>query len=178
MVQCSYYVHAYFLKICITIIRFWFKVLFLQFNPPLNLPKPPNTTKLPILCLLQIKPDERVLITDRGLLIRWLQRGDAGSYFCTSQEHRFTRNLLHVSLHVLDRGQINAHQPAIKESSENPAVSEPRQRYKDYLRMLSGPARSLDEYCETMWHREKKQKQKGKWKHVQELRKNRNRRHH
>nr|Q9W6G6.1 RecName: Full=Semaphorin-3D; AltName: Full=Semaphorin-2; AltName: Full=Semaphorin-Z2; Short=Sema Z2; Flags: Precursor [Danio rerio]AAD21310.1 secreted class III semaphorin [Danio rerio] len=126
----------------------------------------------------EIKPDERVLITDRGLLIRWLQRGDAGSYFCTSQEHRFTRTLLHVSLHILDRGQINAHQPAIRESSENPAVTEPRQRYKDYLRMLSGPARSLDEYCETMWHREKKQKQKGKWKHVQELRKSRNRRHH
>ncbi len=48
--------------------------------------------------LLQIKPDERVLITERGLLIRWLQHSDAGSYFCTSQEHSFTRTLLHLSL--------------------------------------------------------------------------------
>lgn len=128
--------------------------------------------------LLQIKPDERVLITERGLLIRWLQRSDAGSYFCTSQEHRFTRTLLHLSLHVLDHGQIQAHQPATRESSDNPPVTEPRQRYKDYLRMLSVPVRSLDEYCETLWHKEKKQKQKGKWKHVQELRKSRNRRHH
>ncbi len=128
--------------------------------------------------LLQIKPDERVLITERGLLIRWLQHSDAGSYFCTSQEHSFTRTLLHLSLHVLDRGQIQAHQPATRESSENPSMTEPRQLYKDYLRMLSGPVRSLDEYCETLWLKEKKQKQKGKWKHVQELRKSRNRRHH
>lgn len=128
--------------------------------------------------LLQIKLDERVLITERGLLIRWLQRSDAGWYFCTSQEHSFTRTLLHLSLHVLDRGQIQARQPAIRESSENPSVTEVRQRYKDYLGMLNGPTRSLDEYCETLWLKEKKQKQKGKWKHVQELRKSRNRRHH
>ncbi|XP_050991609.1 semaphorin-3D [Labeo rohita] len=126
----------------------------------------------------EIKLDERVLITERGLLIRWLQRSDAGWYFCTSQEHSFTRTLLHLSLHVLERGQIQARQPAIRESSENPSVTEVRQRYKDYLGMLNGPTRSLDEYCETLWLKEKKQKQKGKWKHVQELRKSRNRRHH
>ncbi|KAL0167708.1 hypothetical protein M9458_035930, partial [Cirrhinus mrigala] len=53
-----------------------------------------------------------------------------------------------------------------------------KSRYKDYLGMLNGPVRSLDEYCEALWLKEKKQKQKGKWKHVQELRKSRNRRHH
>ncbi|XP_056622365.1 semaphorin-3D isoform X1 [Triplophysa dalaica] len=123
----------------------------------------------------EIKPDERMIVTERGLLIRWLQRGDAGSYFCTSQEHSFTRTLLQVSLHVLERGQIQGHS-GLQGSSENPA--EQRQLYKDYLRVLSGSARSIDEYCETLWHREKKQKQKGKWKHTQEFRKNRNRRHH
>lgn len=127
---------------------------------------------------LQIKPDERVIVTERGLLIRWLQRGDAGSYFCTSQEHSFIRTLLQVSLHVLERGQIHGHSGA-QGSPENPA--EQRQLYKDYLRVLSGSARSIDEYCETLWNREKKQKQqkqKGKWKHAQEFRKSRNRRHH
>ncbi|XP_051580550.1 semaphorin-3D isoform X2 [Myxocyprinus asiaticus] len=131
----------------------------------------------------EIKPDDRVVVTERGLLIRWLQRSDAGSYFCTSQEHSFTRTLLHLSLHILERGQIHGHPTVSQVSSENPIVTEitaaePRQRYKDYFRLLSGPARSLDEYCETLWHREKKQKQKGKWKHVQEFRKSRNRRHH
>ncbi|XP_051952755.1 semaphorin-3D-like isoform X3 [Xyrauchen texanus] len=127
----------------------------------------------------EIKPDDRVVEAERGLLIRRLQRSDAGSYFCTSQEHSFTRTLLHLSLHVLERGQIQGLPSVSQASSENPIVTaEPRQRYKDYLRALSGPARSLDEYCETLWHREKKQKQKGKWKHVQEFRKNRNRRHH
>ncbi|TRZ01202.1 hypothetical protein DNTS_026102 [Danionella cerebrum] len=126
----------------------------------------------------EIKSNDRVLITERGLLIRWLQQSDAGSYFCSSQEHSFTRTLLQVSLHVLESGQINTHLPTVRESSESLAGNEPRQRYKDYLRLLSGPARSVDEYCETVWHREKKQKQRGKWKHVQELRKSRNRRHH
>uniref|UniRef100_A0AAR2KW06 Sema domain-containing protein n=1 Tax=Pygocentrus nattereri TaxID=42514 RepID=A0AAR2KW06_PYGNA len=129
----------------------------------------------------EIKPDERVLVTERGLLIRWLLRSDAGSYFCTSQEHSFTRTLLNLSLRVLERGQLHGQQVDSRGPLENPTVvavmaSESRQRYKDYLRVLSAP--SLDEYCDTLWHREKKQRQKGKWKHIQELRKNRNRRHH
>uniref|UniRef100_A0AAY4BEG8 Semaphorin-3D n=1 Tax=Denticeps clupeoides TaxID=299321 RepID=A0AAY4BEG8_9TELE len=119
----------------------------------------------------EVKPDERVLVTERGLLIRWLQRADAGSYLCTSQEQRFTHTLLRLTLRVLD-------QPARGGPSEGAAGAEPRQRYKDFLRALSSPARSVDEYCETLWHREKKPKQRGKWKHVQELRKSRNRRHH
>ncbi|KAL7871057.1 hypothetical protein SRHO_G00085540 [Serrasalmus rhombeus] len=129
----------------------------------------------------EIKPDERVLVTERGLLIRWLLRSDAGSYFCTSQEHSFTRTLLNLSLRVLERGQLHGQQVDSRGPLEDPTVvavmaSESRQRYKDYLRVLSAP--SLDEYCDTLWHREKKQRQKGKWKHIQELRKNRNRRHH
>uniref|UniRef100_A0A8B9JYS4 Semaphorin 3D n=1 Tax=Astyanax mexicanus TaxID=7994 RepID=A0A8B9JYS4_ASTMX len=115
----------------------------------------------------EVKLDDRVLVTERGLLIRWLQRSDTGSYFCTAQEHSFTRTLLNLSLRVLDRGQLHGQQ---RGPLEDPT------RYKDYLRVLSAP--SLDEYCETLWHREKKQRQKGKWKHIQELRKSRNRRHH
>uniref|UniRef100_W5K057 Sema domain, immunoglobulin domain (Ig), short basic domain, secreted, (semaphorin) 3D n=1 Tax=Astyanax mexicanus TaxID=7994 RepID=W5K057_ASTMX len=126
----------------------------------------------------EVKLDDRVLVTERGLLIRWLQRSDTGSYFCTAQEHSFTRTLLNLSLRVLDRGQLHGQQrgPLEDPTAMAAMASESRQRYKDYLRVLSAP--SLDEYCETLWHREKKQRQKGKWKHIQELRKSRNRRHH
>lgn len=60
-------------------------------------------------------------------------------------------------------------------------MPESRLRYKDYLQLLSSPTFSMDEYCEQMWHKEKKrQRNKGgaKWKHVQEIKKSRNRRHH
>ncbi|XP_030646326.1 semaphorin-3D [Chanos chanos] len=131
----------------------------------------------------EVKPDERVLVTEHGLLIRWLQHSDAGSYLCTSQEHRFTHTLLDVTLRILDRWQLQGQPPTGRGPLEDPTVmvsmaAESRQRYKDYLRVLSGPAGSLDDYCETLWQREKKLKQKAKWKHMQELRKSRNRRHH
>ncbi|XP_031421230.1 semaphorin-3D [Clupea harengus] len=136
----------------------------------------------------EVKADDRVLVTERGLLIRWLQRNDAGSYLCTSQEQRFTRTLLRFSVRVLQNGQLDGHpppppSPPQRGPAEDPTASvamgaEGRQRYKDFLRMLSGPARSVDEYCETLWFREKRTRLRGKWKHMQEIRKSRNRRHH
>ncbi|KAG5273251.1 hypothetical protein AALO_G00149310 [Alosa alosa] len=131
-----------------------------------------------------VKADDRVLVTERGLLIRWLQRSDAGSYLCTSQEQRFTRTLLRFSVRVVQQGQLDGHpSPSQRGPSEDPTASvamaaEARQRYKDFLRVLSGPARSVDEYCEALWFREKRTRLRGKWKHMQELRKSRNRRHH
>ncbi|XP_063053356.1 semaphorin-3D [Engraulis encrasicolus] len=132
----------------------------------------------------EVKADDRVLVTERGLLIRWLQQADTGTYVCTSQEQRFTRTLLQFSVRVLQPGQLDGPVPPQRGPSEDPSFAsqatavEARQRYKDFLRVLSGPARSVDEYCETMWFREKRTRQRGKWKHMQEMRKSRNRRHH
>lgn len=126
--------------------------------------------------MLQIKENERVLVTERGLLIRWLQSSDAGLYVCTAQEHSFTRTLLHLSLRVLERSQLPGHQSGTTDHSIQDMASELRHSYKDYVRAMSTP--SLEEYCEVLWLKEKKQRQKAKWKHAQELRKSRNRRHH
>lgn len=130
-------------------------------------------------CVLQIKGDERVLVTERGLLIRWVQRSDVGLYVCTAQEHSFTHTLLHLSLRVLERSNLPGHHSASSgptDHSIQDMTSELRHSYKDYVRAMSAP--SLEEYCEVLWHKEKKQRQKAKWKHIQVLRKNRNRRHH
>lgn len=129
--------------------------------------------------VLQIKEDERLLITERGLLIRWVQLSDAGLYVCMAQEHSFTRTLLHLSLRVLERSHLSGHHSASSEPPDHSIqemTSELRHSYKDYVRAMSAP--SLEEYCEVLWHKEKKQRQKAKWKHIQELRKSRNRRHH
>ncbi|KAL4659500.1 semaphorin-3D [Arapaima gigas] len=126
--------------------------------------------------LEEVKPDERVIQTQRGLLIRSVQKKDVGVYHCAAQEQSFSRTLLHVSLQVLERSQMG-----VGGGTED-SVAESHQRYKDYLKLLDSPLHAVDQYCEQVWVREKRPKQKPvtpkKWKHLQEMRKSRNRRHH
>lgn len=62
--------------------------------------------------------------------------------------------------------------------------AEARQRYKDYLRVMSSPFSSLEEYCDSLWLEKRPPRVRGrglgggKWKHIQEMKKSRNRRHH
>uniref|UniRef100_A0A8C9SIL5 Sema domain, immunoglobulin domain (Ig), short basic domain, secreted, (semaphorin) 3D n=1 Tax=Scleropages formosus TaxID=113540 RepID=A0A8C9SIL5_SCLFO len=122
----------------------------------------------------EVKPDERLIQTQRGLLIRSLQQGDAGGYHCTAQEQSFSRTLLRVELRVLERGRVG--------DGSWDSVAESHQRYKDYLQLLDSPLHAVDQYCEQVWVREKRARKKPasprKWKHLQEMRKSRNRRHH
>ncbi|XP_035283316.1 semaphorin-3D-like [Anguilla anguilla] len=126
----------------------------------------------------EVKPDERVIRTDLGLLIRTLHQRDAGAYYCMAQEHSFTHPLLKITLRVIDQGHLEPRAPRAED-----LATEARHRYKDYLRLMGGPSLSVDQYCETLWFRDRKQKPRGragpgKWKHMQEMRKSRNRRHH
>lgn len=130
----------------------------------------------------QLKPDERIIKTEYGLLIRSLQKKDTGAYYCNAQEHTFVRTVVKLSLNVIENGQMESSQKTEDEEGRGrDLLAESRLRYKDYIQLLSSPSFSLDEYCEQMWHREKKrQRNKGgpKWKHIQEIKKKRNRRHH
>ncbi|XP_013911517.1 PREDICTED: semaphorin-3D-like [Thamnophis sirtalis] len=130
----------------------------------------------------ELKPDERAFKTEYGLLIRSLQKKDAGTYYCKAQEHTFVHTIVKLNLNVIENGQMeNSHRAEEEPSRTRDLQAESRLRYKDYLQLLSSPSFNLDEYCEQMWHREKKrQRNKGgpKWKHVQEMKKKRNRRHH
>lgn len=136
-----------------------------------------------LLCLtMQLKADERIIKTEHGLLIRSLQRRDAGAYFCKAQEHTFVHTIVKLNLNVIENGQMEGTQKTEDEEGRvRDLLTESRLRYKDYIQLVSSPSFSLDEYCEQMWHREKRrQRNKGgaKWKHVQEMKKKRNRRHH
>lgn len=126
--------------------------------------------------------DERVIKTEYGLLIRSLQRKDSGIYYCKAQEHTFIHTLVKLNVKVIENEQMEQTQKMEDEEGKSRDIMpESRLRYKDYLQLLSSPTFSMDEYCEQMWHKEKKrQRNKGgaKWKHVQEIKKSRNRRHH
>ncbi|XP_062316791.1 semaphorin-3D-like [Osmerus eperlanus] len=140
--------------------------------------------------LSQVKPDDRIVHTDRGLLVRSLHPTDAGVYFCVAQEHtRFTHTLLRLTLRLV----AHAHLDGRPKPGEDPAAAprpgvESRQRYKDYLRVMSSPIGSLEEYCDSLWLEKRPGRGRsrvagaglgvGKWKHIQEMKKSRNRRHH
>ncbi|XP_010223197.1 PREDICTED: semaphorin-3D-like, partial [Tinamus guttatus] len=130
----------------------------------------------------ELKADERIIKTEHGLLIRSLQRRDAGAYYCKAQEHTFVHTIVKLNLNVIENGQMESTQKTEDEEGRvRDLLTESRLRYKDYIQLVSSPSFSLDEYCEQMWHREKRrQRNKGgaKWKHVQEMKKKRNRRHH
>nr|DBA31363.1 TPA: hypothetical protein GDO54_007224 [Pyxicephalus adspersus] len=129
----------------------------------------------------EIISDERVIKTEYGLLIRRLQKKDSGMYYCKAQEHTFIHTLVKLNVKVIENEQMDQTQKLEVEEKGQDIMTESRLRYKDYLQLLSSPSFSMDEYCEQMWHKEKKrQRNKGgaKWKHVQEIKKSRNRRHH
>uniref|UniRef100_A0A8C5X1R5 Semaphorin 3B n=1 Tax=Malurus cyaneus samueli TaxID=2593467 RepID=A0A8C5X1R5_9PASS len=53
----------------------------------------------------QREMDERVVRTERGVLLRSVQRADAGLYLCHATEHGFTQPLLRLSLEVIGAWQ-------------------------------------------------------------------------
>ena len=103
-------------------------------------------------------------------------------YYCKAQEHTFIHTIVKLTLNVIENEQMENTQRAEHEEGQvKDLLAESRLRYKDYIQILSSPNFSLDQYCEQMWHREKRrQRNKGgpKWKHMQEMKKKRNRRHH
>uniref|UniRef100_A0A096LUP1 Sema domain, immunoglobulin domain (Ig), short basic domain, secreted, (semaphorin) 3D n=1 Tax=Poecilia formosa TaxID=48698 RepID=A0A096LUP1_POEFO len=122
----------------------------------------------------EVKLDDRVVHTDRGLLIRSLHASDAGVYFCVAQA------LLRLTLQLLTHGQLDKKPKLSEDVAELHHNAEARQRYKDYLRVMSSPVHSLEEYCDSLWldKRASRMRGHGKWKHMQDMKKNRNRRHH
>ncbi|XP_061577955.1 semaphorin-3D isoform X2 [Cololabis saira] len=133
----------------------------------------------------EVTLDDRVVHTDRGLLIRSLHASDTGVYVCVAQEHtHFTYTLLRLTLQLITHGRLDRK----AKLREDPALeshqrAESRQRYKDYLRVMNSPVRSLEEYCDSLWLDKRSTKMRGKglgmskWKHIQEMKKSRNRRH-
>ncbi|XP_078530312.1 semaphorin-3D [Lissotriton helveticus] len=130
----------------------------------------------------ELPADERFIKTEYGLLIRSLQKRDSGVYHCRAKEHNFVHTVVRLAVKVIENEQMeNTQKLEEEEGRVRDLITESRLRYKDYIQLLSSPSFSLDEYCEQMWHKEKRrQRNKGgaKWKHVQDIKKSRNRRHH
>ncbi|KAJ6667718.1 hypothetical protein lerEdw1_016039 [Lerista edwardsae] len=139
----------------------------------------------------QVLLDDRVIKMDRGILLRSVQRKDAGLYHCHATEHGFTQSLLQLRLEVIHAQQADA---LSLSSEEEPTQSFHRKLwYQDFLQLVDHPNLStMDQVCEQLWSRKSHQPKKKpplppplsikvkshKWKHVEEKRKARSRRTH
>ncbi|XP_062861162.1 semaphorin-3aa isoform X4 [Trichomycterus rosablanca] len=138
---------------------------------------------------LEIKVDERVSHTDRGLLIRSLTQADTGVYLCHAVEHGFIQPLLRLTLQVIPSQRVG--ELLLRTGAADRNSAKQKLWYQDFLSILEHPdLNSVDEFCEHVWKKERKQRGKkppkagrtpastAKWKHLQENKRGRNRRTH
>ncbi|NXX77168.1 SEM3G protein, partial [Urocolius indicus] len=108
----------------------------------------------------EVKTDERILQTERGLLFRRLHRRDAGLYYCKTLEHGFTQTVAKTALEVIASEQL-AHafprqrgdEPRRSPCSEPRLVPQaPKSWFKDIMHLLSKQdLRRLEEHCTRLW---------------------------
>ncbi|XP_035377813.1 semaphorin-3B [Electrophorus electricus] len=141
----------------------------------------------------EVRPDDRVLQTDRGLLLRRVLRRDGGVYQCHAMEHGFTQTLLGITLEVLPSTS-----PASSPHSPSHAQGQSTNQklwYRDFMQLVDHPnLNTIDQICEQVWSRKHGKAVPDpsietpasdalhsghkKWKHLKEVRKGRNRRTH
>ncbi|XP_078275534.1 semaphorin-3A-like isoform X2 [Rhinoraja longicauda] len=142
----------------------------------------------------EVGTGDRVMRTDQGLLLRSLQRWDAGTYTCHSVEHGFMQALLRVTLEIIDTEHLDEllHKEDVEapRGKEGQAISPAMQKvwYRDFMQLINHPnLNTMDEFCEQVWRRDRRRRKQGlphtpahsnKWKHLQENKKGRNRRTH
>ncbi|XP_075405119.1 semaphorin-3G [Tenrec ecaudatus] len=105
----------------------------------------------------QVKTDERILQTEQGLLFRRLSRFDAGTYWCTTQEHGFTQTVLRLALEVIPAAGLHSLLPRESKLEVPPVrgrgqAAPSRAWYKDILQLIGfANLPRVDEYCERVW---------------------------
>lgn len=122
---------------------------------------------------MQIKTEDRFVCTEQGLLIRTLDKKDSGTYVCQAVEHGFMQTLLKVTLEVIDTERLDdlihrddddaAHSASTHTTTRDTSAAResPNQKlwYRDFLSLVNHPTlNSVDEFCEQVWKRERKQR--------------------
>uniref|UniRef100_A0A8C7HTL8 Sema domain, immunoglobulin domain (Ig), short basic domain, secreted, (semaphorin) 3Ab n=1 Tax=Oncorhynchus kisutch TaxID=8019 RepID=A0A8C7HTL8_ONCKI len=129
---------------------------------------------------VQIKTEDRFVCTEQGLLIRTLNKKDSGMYVCQAVEHGFMQTLLKVTLEVIDTERLDDLIHRDDEDAAHTATTHTTKLwYRDFLSLVNHPTlNSVDEFCEQVWKRERKQRRQKANLSQQERQKGRNRRTH
>lgn len=91
--------------------------------------------------------------TERGILLRSVQRADTGLYLCHAIEHGFTQPLLRLSLEVIGARQAVGMAPA---GDPQLAAGPPGHKvwYRDFLQLVERPPLgAADRVCQRLWSR-------------------------
>uniref|UniRef100_A0A8K9X1X6 Sema domain, immunoglobulin domain (Ig), short basic domain, secreted, (semaphorin) 3B n=1 Tax=Oncorhynchus mykiss TaxID=8022 RepID=A0A8K9X1X6_ONCMY len=115
--------------------------------------------------------DDRVLQTERGLLVRRVLKRDVGLYQCHAMEHGFTQTLLGITLEVVPSSSSSSPpaDPLLRldprSGGGGPPSTNQKLWYRDFMQLAPpiGPV---------------VRPPNKKWKHLQDIRKGRNRRTH
>nr|XP_013810971.1 PREDICTED: semaphorin-3B isoform X1 [Apteryx mantelli mantelli] len=100
----------------------------------------------------EVQLDERVVRTERGILLRSVQHTDAGLYLCHATEHGFTQPLLQLLLEVIGTQQA----PGLAPTGDTEPVGPPGRKvwYRDFLQLVDHPPLgAMDKVCERLWSR-------------------------
>lgn len=103
--------------------------------------------------VLQVQMDERVVQTERGVLLRSVQRADTGLYLCHATEHGFTQLLLQLSLEVIGARQAVGTAPD-GDLQLAAGASSRKVWYQDFLQLVERPPLgAADRVCQRLWTR-------------------------
>ncbi|XP_026876046.2 semaphorin-3aa isoform X2 [Electrophorus electricus] len=109
----------------------------------------------------EIMMNERVSHTDRGLLIRSLTQADTGVYHCHAVEHGFIQPLLRLTLQVIPSQRVGELLLLRTGPDDREPIPKHKPWYRDFLSLLEHPdLHSVDEFCEHVWKKERKQRGK------------------
>ncbi|XP_075039966.1 semaphorin-3B isoform X2 [Mixophyes fleayi] len=93
----------------------------------------------------EVQFDERVINTDRGILLRSVMRRDAGTFLCHASEHGFSQVLLHLNVEVIPSSRA--------EESLGPHRVPQMRWYQDFMRLIQQPGSKGEQMCEELWAR-------------------------
>ncbi|XP_048465917.1 semaphorin-3C [Rhincodon typus] len=134
----------------------------------------------------EVKQDERILVTEHGLLIRSVQNVDRGLYHCIATENNFKSTVVKIKLKVVDPDHVI---PIINKGTSwtwgaAHGLSGVQLLHKDLIGLFSySEMQAINKYCKESWHQQR-QTEKGqsiridhpKLKALIDRRKSRNRR--
>uniref|UniRef100_A0A672PC93 Semaphorin-3B-like n=1 Tax=Sinocyclocheilus grahami TaxID=75366 RepID=A0A672PC93_SINGR len=137
----------------------------------------------------EVRLDDRVLQTERGLLLRRAVRRDSGVYQCHAMEHGFTQTILVITLEILPLAGSAPSAPIPRSPAHSHAnhgqSTNQKLWYRDFMQLVDHPnLNTVDQICEQVWSRKHSLSGKStpdtanEWKHLKEVRKGRNRRTH
>lgn len=133
-----------------------------------------------LVCVFQVKTDDRVVKMDLGLLFLRVRKSDAGTYFCQTVEHSFVHTVRKITLEVVEEQKVEGmfhkdheeerhHKMPCPPLSSLPQGTKPW--YKEFLQLIGySNFQRVEEYCEKVWCTDKKRKKlkmsPSKWKYA------------